>query len=74
MVAQTLIKVKQMKFKEKVRDIAMNPPTTLRTLEVRKNQLVPARVNLTPLALLHKSLVNLLKNYQKMKKLESVMI
>ena len=74
MVAQTLIKVKQMKFKEKVRDIATNPPITLRTLEVRKNQLVPARVNLTPLALLHKSLVNLLKNYQKMKKLESVMI
>ena len=74
MVVQTLIKVKQMKFKEKVRDIAMNPPITLRTLEVRKNQLVPARINLTPLALLLKSLVNLLKNYQKMKKLESVMI
>ena len=74
MVAQTLIKVKQMKFKEKARNIAMNPPITLRTLEVRKNQLVPARVNLTPLALLLKSLVNLLKNYQKMKKLESVMI
>ena len=74
MVAQTLIKVKQMKFKEKVRDIATNPLITLRTLEVRKNQLVPARINLTPLALLLKSLVNLLKNYQKMKKLESVMI